>query len=202
MLKSESGVVLTTEAVPFVQGYEDNTVRPDNSITREEAIALLYNLVSNTDKGQASANASKFNDVVSGSWSTQAILYFLDKGLVNGYEDGAFRPAASITRAEFVTILAKFYTGDSNSTSGISFADADSHWAQKAIVLAASTGWINGYEDGSFRPDREITRAEAVTILNRVLGRTIDKEALKAKEGFTDLTPDHWAYYQLLEATK
>lgn len=202
VLKSESGVVLTTEAVPFVQGYEDNTVRPDNSITREEAIALLYSLVSNTDKGQASANASKFNDVVSGSWSTQAILYFLDKGLINGYEDGAFRPAASITRAEFVTILAKFYTGTSNNTSGISFADVDSHWAQKAIVLAASTGWINGYEDGSFRPDREITRAEAVTILNRVLGRTIDKEALKAKEGFADLTPDHWAYYQLLEAAK
>lgn len=203
VLEGPGGVRLTKEPVPYLSGYEDGTVRPDRPVSREEALSLLYELAVNEDKGAASGTAERFSDVDPSAWSAKAIFYFLEKGLVNGYEDGSFHPGAPITRAELVAILAQFLpAAGTDGLTGGSFTDIAGHWARTAIQKAAEAGLINGYGDGSFGPDRPITRAEAVVILNRVLGRAVDKEKLAAKAGFQDLKPEHWAYWDMLEASR
>ncbi|WP_181592937.1 bacterial Ig-like domain-containing protein [Paenibacillus sp. YN15] len=200
VLEGPNGLQLTKESVPYLSGYEDGTVRPDNRITREEVLSLFYGLLVNTDKGQTTGAAS-FKDLSSSGWSTPAIQYFLQKGLVNGYEDGTFRPAAPMTRAELVTILVQFLPKTAVQGT-VGFSDSGNHWAKAAIEQAAAAGWVNGYEDGSFRPDQSITRAETIVLLNRALGRTPNPEQLAGKKGFTDLDSGHWAYYHLLESSK
>lgn len=200
VLEGPNGLELTKESVPYLSGYEDGSVRPDNRITREEVLSLFYGLLVNSDKGQTTGSAS-FKDLSASNWSTPAIQYFLQKGLVNGYEDGTFRPAAPMTRAELVAILVQFLPNTSGQAAA-SFSDSGSHWAKSAIEQAAAAGWVNGYEDGSFRPDQSITRAETVVLLNRALGRTPNPEQLAGKIGFSDLDSGHWAYYHLLESSK
>jgi pectate disaccharide-lyase len=200
VLEGPNGLELTKESVPYLSGYEDGSVRPDNRITREEVLSLFYGLLANSDKGQTTGSAS-FKDLSASNWSTPAIQYFLQKGLVNGYEDGTFRPAAAMTRAELVAILVQFLPKTSGQAA-TSFSDSGSHWAKSAIEQAAAAGWVNGYEDGSFRPDQSITRAETVVLLNRALGRTPNPEQLAGKKGFSDLDSGHWAYYHLLESSK
>jgi pectate disaccharide-lyase len=200
VLEGPNGLELTKESVPYLSGYEDGSVRPDNRITREEVLSLFYGLLVNSDKGQTTGSAS-FKDLSASNWSTPAIQYFLQKGLVNGYEDGTFRPAAAMTRAELVAILVQFLPKTSGQAA-TSFSDSGSHWAKSAIEQAAAAGWVNGYEDGSFRPDQSITRAETVVLLNRALGRTPNPEQLSGKKGFSDLDSGHWAYYHLLESSK
>ncbi len=200
VLEGPNGLELTKESVPYLSGYEDGSVRPDNRITREEVLSLFYGLLVNSDKGQTTGSAS-FKDLSASNWSTPAIQYFLQKGLVNGYEDGTFRPAAAMTRAELVAILVQFLPKTSGQAA-TSFSDSGSHWAKSAIEQAAAAGWVNGYEDGSFRPDQSITRAETVVLLNRALGRTPNPEQLAGKKGFSDLDSGHWAYYHLLESSK
>ncbi len=200
VLEGPNGLELTKESVAYLSGYEDGSVRPDNRITREEVLSLFYGLLVNSDKGQTTGSAS-FKDLSASNWSTPAIQYFLQKGLVNGYEDGTFRPAAAMTRAELVAILVQFLPKTSGQAA-TSFSDSGSHWAKSAIEQAAAAGWVNGYEDGSFRPDQSITRAETVVLLNRALGRTPNPEQLSGKKGFSDLDSGHWAYYHLLESSK
>lgn len=200
VLEGPNGLELTKESVPYLSGYEDGSVRPDNRITREEVLSLFYGLLANSDKGQINGTAS-FKDLSTSNWSTPAIQYFLQKGLVNGYEDGTFRPSAAMTRAELVAILVQFLPKTSGQAA-TSFSDSGSHWAKSAIEQAAAAGWVNGYEDGSFRPDQSITRAETIVLLNRALGRTPNPEQLAGKKGFSDLDSGHWAYYHLLESSK
>lgn len=200
VLEGPNGLELTKESVPYLSGYEDGTVRPDNRITREEVLSLFYGLLVNSDKGQTTG-AGSFKDLSSSGWSTPAIQYFLQKGLVNGYEDGTFRPSAPMTRAELVAILVQFLPKAGNPAS-TGFTDSGTHWAKAAIEQAAAAGWVNGYEDGNFRPDQTITRAETIVLLNRALGRTPDPKKLEGKKGFSDVSSDHWAYYHLLESSK
>ncbi len=189
----------TTEHDRYMNGYADGTFRPDAAITRAEASKLFASLLtSRTD-----AAGRDFTDVRTGYWFADAVGQMTGFELVKGYADGSFRPQANITRAEFAAILSRFPHTDIGTDK--SFSDVpQSHWAYNAVQTALAQGWIGGYADGTFRPDKTITRAEAVTMLNRVLGRAADKFTVYTSDGvrvMPDVPDTHWAYWNMLEAT-
>lgn len=179
---------------PYISGYTDGTFKPNASITRAETAQLLYNLLSSKN------GASKtFGDVASGAWYTDAVSLLGGSGTIAGYSDGSFRPEGSITRAEFVTLVARYACLTETATTA--FSDAGAHWANGYIGAAVQAGYLDGYADGSFRPDAAITRAEAVKILNRMMERSIVESDLSALTmPFSDVATSHWAYYEVLEA--
>ena len=121
-------------------------------------------------------------------------------GYITGYEDGTFRPGNFITRAEFATIAARFL--DKDYATELVFSDISGHWAEKYIESVATSHWVNGYEDGTFRPDRYITRAEAITIINRILVRYLNKDGIHPDaRQWPDNLEDAWYYYEMIEAT-
>ena len=192
-------VLNTAEHMQYMNGYADGTFRPDATITRAETCQLLTGLL--VEKSGGTDNA--FTDVPDGAWYTGAVDEMTGFALVNGYEDGTFRPQQTITRAEFVTILSRFTHTDIGTD--MRFADVPAtHWAYDAVQTALAQGWVSGYPDGTFRPDATISRAEAVTILNRVLGRSADAAMAASGEGIRvmpDVPDTHWAYLDMLEAT-
>jgi hypothetical protein len=185
----------------YIGGYEDGTIKPNNSITREEVAAIFYRLLSDDSKTKYQSSASSFADVESSRWSVEAIASLSRAGVIRGYEDGSFRPQNNITRAEFATIAARF---DTTVYSGSNlFSDISGHWAQANINRAASLGWIQGYEDQTFRPDQNITRAEAITMINRILNRGIEdvNDLLEGMNTFTDnQDTGAWYYLEIQEA--
>lgn len=187
----------TTDHMQYMNGYEDGTFRPDATITRAEACQLLTGLLMEKSGG----GDYLFNDVPVNAWYAAAVNEMTGFSLVDGYEDGTFRPDASITRAEFVTILTRFPHDDIGTEQ--SFADVPTtHWAYNAVQTALAQGWVNA--DSAFRPNDPITRAETVTILNRVLGRSADAAMAASGEGIRvmpDVPDTHWAYLDMLEAT-
>ncbi|MFA7533614.1 MAG: S-layer homology domain-containing protein [Tissierellaceae bacterium] len=185
--------------IQYIQGYPDNTVRPEGLITREEAAAVFYRLLDDDYRQSILTTKQKFPDVKSSRWSAKHISTLANGNIVSGYPDGNFRPGGHITRAELATISSKF---DKLSTdSGDSFADISSHWANKYINSAAKKGWVKGYPDGTFRPDQYITRAEFVTLVNSVLARRVKKEnILPGIREFPDLSPNMWHYENMVEA--
>ncbi len=193
-------IINKTDHIAFIAGYPDGTVRPDNNMTRAEVAVMFTKLMpaynSNLRYGYS------FSDVSSGKWYTNAIGFMSQMGIVAGYEDGTFRPDAFITRAEFATIAAKF--DNLTKSSEITFVDVPkTHWAYNSIALAAAKGWVAGYEDGTFAPDRYITRAEVVSITCHMLGRLIDAkstEGMKIRE-FSDNLPSNWSYFYMVEAS-
>ena len=161
--------MLTDKHIAYVSGYPDGTVQPDAQITRAEVAMIFYRLL--TDEAQQYETAdAKFSDVAAGSWYTAAIATLTNAGILSGYSDGTFRPDAQITRAEFATIAARFDSADIADNAPLS--DLGGHWARKYIDRAYARGWVHGYSDGTFRPDVSITRAEAMTLINNVLGRS------------------------------
>lgn len=145
----------------IINGYEDGAFKPQNLISREEAAQILSNYIG----GSAGDKSVPYDSL--GRWSTPAIQNLISKGIINGYEDGTFKPENKITRAEFSTMVYKLLSiQDKLSPSTRSFVDASNHWAKKAIEALAGNGVINGYDDGTFGPDRNITRAEAATIIS------------------------------------
>lgn len=177
-------------------------------MTRAEAAAIFARNIAD-NKGETIKSAkSSFTDVDSKLWYGQYIAYLEQYKIINGYNDGTFRPEAQITRAEFVTMCVKFYnlTGTVKTAKSNSFKDAEStHWAYSFINSATAIGWITGYSDGTFRPDNNITRAEVVTIVNRVTGREADTDYINKNMStvntFIDLKDKaYWAYYEILEA--
>ena len=188
----------TTEHMQYMNGYTDGTFRPDATITRAEACKLLTGLLVEKSGG----TDYTFIDVPTDVWYTDAVNEMTGFSLVNGYTDGTFRPNATITRAEFVTILTRFPHNDIGTEK--SFADVPAtHWAYSAVQTALAQGWVTG-AGGAFRPDDPITRAEAVTILNRVLGRSADAAMAASGEDIRvmpDVPDTHWAYLDMLEAT-
>ena len=185
----------------YIFGYPDGSVRPNGNITRAEAAAMLARLLN--IEALASDAKPMFPDTPS-SWYNKAINAVVGRGIMKGYPDGKFRPNAPITRAEFTTMIAAI----DNKAYGVApFADVKGHWAELAIGREYQAGRINGYPDGTFRPNASITRAEVVTILNRVFDRCYDAMSLlktKNKEYvrlFTDLYQNFWAYYDMVEAT-
>ena len=156
---------------------------------------IFYRLLTAESREKFESNENPFTDVNAEDWFNTAISTATAAGIINGYDDGTVRPNNAITRAEFTAIVSRFtslvYEGDNK------FNDTDSHWAKEAINNVAMTGWINGYEDGSFGPEKYITRAEAVTIINRLLYRTIEPAENNSK--WNDNADSKW-YYDDMEA--
>ncbi len=187
--------------VRYIKGYPDHTFRPEQPITREEVISLLYRLVVNEDKEYTNGTVSMFKDLDANSLSSQAIMYFYQNDLISGYKDGTFKPNNSITRAEFITIIAHFIPEDILDTD-ITFSDTKNHWASLSIQKATNIGWIKGYEDNTFKPDQLLTRAEVITIINRILNKENDDSDFLSENSYLDVPKNHWAYEEIMKASK
>ena len=153
----------------YIVGYPDSTVRPQNGITRAEVATIFFRLLTDETRNANSTKSNSYSDVAAGAWYNHAVSTLSAMGIVKGDSHGKFNPNAPITRAEFAAIAARF--DDKANTTAVDFSDIASHWAKNEINAAANNGWINGYTDGTFRPNNKITRAEAMTLVNRVLKR-------------------------------
>lgn len=193
----EVGDLLNTEEhVAYMSGYNTGLFLPNKSVTRAEAVTMFYKLLLSSDWEKKS-----FPDVPSNQWYAEAVETLAGLGVVSGYEDGTFGPNKNITRAEFVTIAMAFSTLETGKST---FSDvADTSWAAPYIYSASKQGWISGYTDGTFGPNKNITRAEAVSIINKMLNRTADAgvEELTDVKNYYDLFPTHWAYEAIVEAS-
>jgi hypothetical protein len=163
---------------------------------RSHAAALIFRILSAPDKNDPLDNPFEFKDW---EWYTQAVAYLTDTGIIVGYKDGSFRPDDYITRAEYVAMISRF--DNKMGPYPVDFNDISGHWAERYIKIGASNGWISGYEDGSFKPDDNITRAEVVSLINRLLYRGVEIEDVPDwAPSFTDLKTTHWAYADIMEA--
>lgn len=193
----------------YVQGYPDGSFQPNGNVTRAEAAAMLARLLAE-DKGEYIWGRMRFRDVASGSWYADYINYLAGYGIAVGRGNNEFAPNAAISRAEFVAMAVRFCeeygdTNLSNITNGKKFADINSgYWGAEYIAYAAGAGWVVGYGDGSFRPNEGISRAELVTVMNRLLNRTADEEYiadnLRKLVTFNDVSKRYWAYADIMEA--
>lgn len=194
----------TEDHVAYIIGYEDGTVRPGANITRAEVATIFFRLLTDETRESYWSQSSGFTDVASGAWYNNAVSTLTRAGILDGYEDGSFRPNASITRAEFTKIAVSFFK-HAGGASANPFSDVpDSAWYAEFVKAAAELGLIDGYEDGTFRPNAPITRAEACTIVNRTLGRAPDKDNLLPEHEmltWPDNSRDAWYYAQIQEAT-
>ena len=192
----------TKDHFGYIIGYPDGTVRPEGNITRAEAATIFFRLLTDEKRAEYWSKTSPFTDVSPESWYNNAIATLANAGVLNGYEDNTFRPGNAITRAELVKIAMAFYGTTSSGGSGV-FSDTDEHWASAFINAAAELGFISGYGDGTFQPDRLITRAEAMKIINRTLGRTPEKDHLLPDmiTWSDNANPDVWYYAEVQEAT-
>lgn len=190
----------TDDHIAYVYGYPDGTVRPNGTITRAEVTTIFYRLLTSARRDEIFTSENSFRDVNSSMWYNKAASSMAAGGYIQGYADGTFGANKPITRAEFVCLAARFAT---KTTGFASYTDVDNgHWAARSIAICASNGWVQGYEDGTFRPDQPITRAEAMTIINRMLGRGVSKGYVcKGAVRYTDNDPGSWYYYEILEAT-
>lgn len=185
----------------YVVGYSDSTVRPNANISRAEVATIFFRLLkSDIRDGNLTAD-NEFSDVSDGQWHNKAVSTMAKLGIVKGRRADRFDPDASITRAEFAAICARFNTKPVENSS--SFSDISGHWAENEIERAAAFGWISGYPDGTFRPDARITRAEAMTMINRVLCRMPQSKSdlLDSMVTWPDNKPSDWHYLAVQEAT-
>ncbi len=187
----------------YVIGYTDGTIRPNNDISRAEVATIFFRLLTDEAREQYTTTAGNFTDVKAGMWCNRAIATLTNMGIIKGYTDGSFQPNKSITRAELATIIARFAKLDINTKT---FSDINGHWAQKNIELAAGNGWINGYEDGTFRPNNNITRAETFAMINRVLDRQTESVSDLLPTSDMNMWSDNlnenaWYYKDVQEAT-
>lgn len=191
----------TADHYAYLMGYPDGTVRPGGSITRAEATTIFFRLLTEESRSQFWATENRYSDVSAGRWYNNAVSTMTRAGIVNGYPDGTFRPNAPITRAEMAKIIALFAKLEPSAER---FPDTAGHWAEPYIRLAAGSGWIEGYPDGTFRPNQSITRAETVTMIDRVLERVPkDESRLLPHETmltFPDCRPGQWFYIAVQEA--
>ena len=184
----------------YIQGYPNGTVRPQNNITRAEVATIFFRLLTDEAREYFWSTDSGFSDVKSSDWYNTAVSTMVNAGILTGYNDGTFRPNDPITRAEFATIAARFLSDPYSLQDR--FYDTEGHWAEVYINRAAEVGWINGYSDGTFRPDRAITRAEAVTLVNNVLGRKPNADyMLDNMITWPDNPKSAWYYEAIQEAT-
>lgn len=195
-----SDTINTEDHFAYVIGYPDNTVRPERNITREEVAMIFYRLLRDDVRDDLRKTTNDFPDVEADRWSNTAISTMANGGYIVGYPDGTFGPERNITRAEFATMATRF--ASLMDDSGATFSDIDGHWSKSYVLKAATAGWIAGYPDGTFLPEQNITRAEAMTIINRVLVRSVDKDGLHEDTMFwIDMKGSEWYYYIVLEAT-
>ena len=185
----------------YVVGYSDGTVRPNANISRAEVATIFFRLLKKEVRDGNLTTENIFADVTNGQWHNKAISTMAKLGIVKGRRADSFDPDASITRAEFAAICARFNTKPVENSG--SFSDISGHWAENEIERAAAFGWISGYPDGTFRPDARITRAEAMTMINRVLCRMPQSESdlLDSMVTWPDNKPSDWHYLAVQEAT-
>ena len=185
----------------YIQGYSDGTVRPNANITRAQVATIFFRLLDEDVRDDNLTTYNTFPDVNEDYWANTAISTMASLGVINGRNSGLFDPDAYITRAEFAAICARF---DDSGVDGITtFTDTVGHWAEDEISRAAALGWIHGYSDGTFRPNQYITRAQAVTMINRVLCRLPEDtdDLLSGMNTWTDCHEDDWFYLAIQEAT-
>lgn len=206
-IPDEPPALNTEDHYGYIVGYPDGNVKPAGNITRAEVATIFFRLLTDEARDQYWAQTNSYSDVAADQWFNNAISTLSNAGIINGYEDGTFRPNSPITRAEFAKIAASFFTYADKEYQGL-FPDVpESKWYAKYVEAASELGLITGYEDGTFRPERNITRAEACTIVNRTLDRHPHEEHL-----LEDMIvwPDNpapgeighqWYYEQVQEAT-
>lgn len=192
----------TYARVSYIKGYPDGTFKPSNNVTRAEAAQMFATLL-NGGTIFGTSSVTKFTDA-NNKWYSPAVNYIAGKGLLSGYSDGTFKPDADITRAEFAQMISGYlkagYAGSAN------FKDVKGHWASDAIDKVFGNKAVEGYPDGTFKPNKTLTRAEAVTVLNAVFNRYTTSNSLKNVsssnlKNYSDISSSHWAYYQILDAS-
>lgn len=200
-VKKNTPKLNTSDHFAYVQGYPDGTVKPAGNITRAETAAILFRLMDDASRKTYYSTTSGFRDVASGSWYNTYVATLNNAGVITDSSNGYFRPNEAITRAELAAMLAKFSetTGAANYFNDVSAK----YWAANAIAICAKLGWITGYPDGTFRPDKNVTRAELMAMINRATGRA-PKSAdafLPGMKTWIDNTSDKWYYLDVQEAT-
>jgi len=189
-----------TDHFAYVIGYPDGAVKPLETITREEVAIIFYRLMTEESRKEYASTTQPFTDVSSRRWSNDEIAALYNAEIIKGNSDGSFMPANPITRAEFAAIAARF--DKLANTKENKFPDIDQHWAKDYINSSAEKGWINGYGDGTFRPEHIIIRCEAMKLINEVLDRRINIAGLhRDTKQWPDNTEDKWYYEIVLEAT-
>ena len=185
----------------YVVGYKDGNVRPQGNITRAETAAIFFRLLKGEVRSENLSKHNDFADVTEDSWYNTAVSTMAGMNILKGRTANSFVPQAPITRAEFAAICARFDSGKAEENN--SFTDISGHWAEKEIERAATLGWVSGYTDGSFHPDAPITRAEAMTLINRMLCRMPETKAdlLDSMTKWPDNQPGAWYYLAVQEAT-
>ncbi len=202
----------------YIRGFEDGTIRPQEAVTRAQAAQMIFTLTEKngaddpaagaedgSQNGSQEKRSAEFSDVADGAWYHEAVTALTERGILNGYEDGTFLPDRTITRAELASIVIRAAEGEETAVKeNTAFSDvAADAWYAEAVAKASENGWITGYEDGTFRPSGNATRAESVAMLNRVFERSADRFTLNMADDIRvmpDVTSSHWAYYDLIEA--
>ena len=197
----DDGLLDKRDHVTYVIGYPDGEVKPGKNITRAEVATIFFRLLTDEARAQYWSKTNSFSDVAYDKWYNNAISTMAKAGIVEGYPDGTFRPNEPITRAEFAAIASRF--SKASLTVRSSFSDVEpSYWAYDEISLAEQLGWVNGYPDGTFRPKQDITRAETMTLVNRMLERAVEEPGmLENMHVWPDNQPEQWYYEAVQEAT-
>ena len=192
----------TTDHFAYIVGYGNGEVRPQNNITRAEVATIFFRLLTDDVRDENLTKTNRYSDVAPTAWYNTAVSTLSSMGIITGYPDGTFRPNAAITRAEFAAIAARFDSNGDKTTA--KFSDIATHWAKDEISIAYNNGWITGYPNGTFGPQRDITRAETMTLVNRVLNRQPETEddLLPNMTVWTDnANSKAWYYLAVQEAT-
>jgi hypothetical protein len=187
----------------YVGGYEDGEFRADREVSREEFAAMVYRLMLASEREKYETATHGFADVEEGRWSERAIATLVNAGLIYGYENNEFRPNKPITRSEIAAICSRLGNGMLAGVESIKkhYADlTEEHWAYDEVIWVSERGWMMGVWEEEFCPDANITRAQVVTTLNRILGRTGTTSSHLFRD-YADLSPTHWAFYQIQEAS-
>lgn len=202
IINKDTGMLNKTDHFAYVIGYPDGTVHPNGQITRAEVATIFFRLLRDEVRDGAFTTSNSYSDVAYGKWYNNPISTMSALGIITGYPDGTFKPNKPITRAEFAAIAARF--DETQSGKSATFSDVIGHWAVKEIGIAYYNDWIKGYPDGTFKPDQNITRAEAMTLINRVLERKPESPAdlLTNMNKWTDnMDTSKWYYLDVQEAT-
>ncbi len=202
IINKDTGMLNKTDHFAYVIGYPDGTVHPNGQITRAEVATIFFRLLRDEVRDGAFTTSNTYSDVAYGKWYNNPISTMSALGIITGYPDGTFKPNKPITRAEFAAIAARF--DETQSGKSATFSDVIGHWAAKEIGIAYYNDWIKGYPDGTFKPDQNITRAEAMTLINRVLERKPESPAdlLTNMNKWTDnMDTSKWYYLDVQEAT-
>lgn len=202
IINKDTGMLNKTDHFAYVIGYPDGTVHPNGQITRAEVATIFFRLLRDEVRDGAFTTSNSYSDVTYGKWYNNPISTMSALGIITGYPDGTFKPNKPITRAEFAAIAARF--DETQSGKSATFSDVIGHWAAKEIGIAYYNDWIKGYPDGTFKPDQNITRAEAMTLINRVLERKPESPAdlLTNMNKWTDnMDTSKWYYLDVQEAT-